>query len=136
MDGNTHKKVLLVEDDNDIRNMYRTLLTAHSYEITEALDGEDGWMKLSDPNSHFDCVLLDIMMPKLDGIGFLTRKKDNPTTQNVPVVMMTNVGSNEIMKKCYELGAKYFILKAETDPQKIPHILEDAITKVPVPAPM
>lgn len=121
------KKLLLVEDDSDIRTFYVTFLRSHGYDVVTALDGEEGWEKFSKSSKSFDCILLDIMLPKLDGIEFLKRKAADKALQAIPVVMMTNVGSDDLVKKCYELGAKYFILKAEIDPQKIPEILEQAI---------
>ncbi len=130
------KKLLLIEDDNDIRTFYETFLKAHGYDTTVCLDGEEGWSKITADGQVYDCILLDIMMPKLDGLGFLKRKAVNEKVKNTPVVMITNMGNDELMKECYNLGAKFFILKAEIDPQKIPLILEQAIaSKSQIPNP-
>jgi DNA-binding response OmpR family regulator len=120
-------KLLLVEDDLDLTTFYQTLLRANGYDVTPATDGEDGWAKLT--TQSFDIVLLDIMMPKLDGIGFLKRREHDDRVNKVPVVMMTNVGTDEVLSQCFKLGVKYYILKVEVNPPDVLQILEKAMQK-------
>lgn len=119
-------KILIVEDDSDLRNIYRETL-AEEYEVDVTRDGEEGWSKATVGN--YDLILLDIMMPKLDGIGFLKKRKNDPKLQNVPVVMMTNLGQDEILKECFKLGVKYYIIKAETTPDQVLPIVVKALQK-------
>lgn len=118
------KKILLVEDDAQLRDFYQDFLS-DQYVVEVARDGEEGWFKLV--NGKFDLIVLDIMMPKLDGIGFLERKSKDNGFAKIPAVMLTNLGQDEVLKKCFELGAKYYILKAETTPDKILPVLEQAL---------
>jgi CheY-like chemotaxis protein len=118
------KKILLVEDEPATRTFYAEFLSPH-YDVETADDGEQGLVKLQ--ASRFDLVLLDIMMPTLDGVGFLEQKKENLEVAQVPVVILTNLGSETTLKKCFDLGAKSFILKAVTTPNKILPVIEDAL---------
>lgn len=118
------KKILLVEDDAETRSFYADYL-ADKYTVVTAADGEEGWTKLA--SGQFDLLLLDIMLPKLDGLVFLERKQKEAKVASVPVVMLTNLGQDEILKKCLGLGAKYYILKAETSPDRVWPVLERAL---------
>jgi two-component system, OmpR family, response regulator VanR len=123
----TKKKILIVEDDANIRNFYVEFL-AEQYLVESAGDGEEGFTKAL--SGQFDLILLDLMMPKLDGLGFLQRKKQTPTLLNIPVVVMTNLGQDEILRKCFELGVKYYVLKANTTPDKVLPILAKALSGI------
>ncbi len=121
------KKILLVEDDLDLTTFYQTFLRANGYDVTPATDGEDGWGKLL--TGTFDIVLLDIMMPKLDGIGFLKRREKDSRVNTIPVVVMTNVGTDGVLAECFRLGVKYYILKVEVNPSDILKILQKAMSE-------
>jgi CheY-like chemotaxis protein len=123
----TKKKILLIEDDADMRNFYAEFLS-EQYTVESACDGEEGFAKAL--SGQFDLILLDLMMPKLDGIGFLQRKKQTPKLLNVQVVVMTNLGQDEVLKKCFDLGVKYYILKANTTPDKVLPVLAKALDDV------
>jgi len=118
------KKILIVEDDPEMRNFYRDYLAA-IYDVDAAENGEEGLDKLS--KNHYDLVMLDVMMPQVDGLTFLKRKNQIPNIEKVPVVMLTNLGNDEIIKQCFELGAKSYIFKAETTPDKILPTLKQVI---------
>lgn len=119
-------KVLLVEDESELRELYTELLSIE-YAVDVAKDGEEGIGML--PRGKYDVVLLDMMMPKLDGVGFLTRKKDMPDVISVPVIVMSNLRQDEVVKICFELGAKYYIQKADITPDKIISIIAEIISK-------
>jgi CheY-like chemotaxis protein len=118
------KKILIVEDDPDLRTFYSTFLS-ETYLTDAAADGEEGWSKATANN--YDLILLDIMMPKLDGIGFLKRRKDDAKIKKIPVVMMSNLGKNEVLEECFSLGVKYYIIKAESTPDQIAPTIEKAL---------
>jgi CheY-like chemotaxis protein len=120
----TKKKILLVEDDSDLRIFYADLLS-EEYQVESAVDGEDGFTKAL--SQQFDLILLDLIMPRLDGLGFLKRKKDTESIAKVPVVVMTNMGQEDILKKCFALGAKCYILKVNTTPDKVMAIVSEAL---------
>lgn len=102
------KKILLVEDDDFIRELYVIYLKDDGYAVTEARNGQEGVDKFK--QEFFDLVLLDILLPEKDGITVLTEiKKHNP---KIPVVMLTNLASENMVNKSFELGASGYLLKA------------------------
>lgn len=119
------KNILLVEDDVETAGAYMELLS-EQYTIMHADDGEDGWIKLK--NGKYDVILLDLLMPRLDGIGFLTRKAADPAVKDIPVIILTNIGRDPILKKCFDLGARYCLVKAETAPPAILATISEVLT--------
>lgn len=119
------KKILVVDDDLNIRDVYAEVLKDAGYDIILAADGEQA---LSALKSHvFDLVLLDVIMPKFNGLEVLGQIRQDQKLKDVPVVMLTNFGQEEIAKKAMDLGAVDFIIKYNTTPgeaaQKINKIL-------------
>jgi CheY-like chemotaxis protein len=111
-------KILIVEDDQFLRDLYNELLTEAGYEITLAQDGEEGLEKAS--VGGFDLVLLDIMLPKMDGLEVLRRLKENkPKFPNGPVVLLTNLGQDAIIKEGFSLGATGYIIKSAMTPDQV-----------------
>jgi two-component system, OmpR family, response regulator ResD len=119
-------KILIVEDDSNYRNIYKEAL-AREYQVDEAINGEEGWDKAI--ANDYDLILLDIVMPKLDGVAFLKKRKEDQRLQKVPVIMMTNLGQDEVLRKCFELGVEYYIIKAESTPDKVISVIEKALRK-------
>jgi DNA-binding response OmpR family regulator len=123
----TKRKLLLIEDDMDLRSIYAEFLS-EQYSVKTAENGEDGLTKAL--AQKFDLILLDLMMPKLDGIGFLRKREKISALFNVPVIVMSNVGHEEILGKCLELGAKYYIIKSNTTPDNMLPIISKALDDV------
>lgn len=119
------KKILLIEDDQEMREFYADFLAQNGYLVDTAADGEEGWTKFSSGN--YDLLLLDIMLPKLDGLGFLERRQKDAKLKLCPTVILTNLGQDEVLKKCFALGVKYYILKAETTPNQVLPVLAKAL---------
>jgi DNA-binding response OmpR family regulator len=119
------KRVLIVEDDPEILNFYKEYLAKY-FEIDTATDGEQGLHTLS--VNSYDLVLLDIMIPKIDGIEFLKRKGSIDNIAKIPVVVLTNLSSGDVINDIFKYGAKNYIFKAETTPDKIIPVLMDAIS--------
>jgi len=85
------KKVLIVDDEEDIRSYLDSLLSDNGYETVLAEDGEDGFRKLSDFTP--DIVILDIIMPNQTGVGFYRKLKKSEAHKNIPVLVLTGVSS-------------------------------------------
>lgn len=102
------KKILLVEDDQFIRELYEVFLKEDGYAITSAVNGEEAVNKFK--SEFFDLVLLDIMLPKKDGITVL--QDIHKINDKTPVVMLTNLAQEDLIKKSFELGASGYVLKA------------------------
>jgi len=115
--NNQPKKILIVEDDNFLREMYKTKLLSEGFNVTVAEDGEKGLKVIL--ARDFDLILLDIIMPKKDGLEVLEAIKNNPDKKNIPVVVLTNLSEKEHIKKGMSLGAKDYIIKAHFVPSEV-----------------
>lgn len=112
------KKILVVEDDLFIRDIYQDNLKEAGFEIVVAQNGEEGVSKLE--GRKFDLILLDVMMPKLNGIGFLKEAKEkNLLKENGPVILLTNLAHDPIIKEALSLGAKAFLIKTDLNPEQL-----------------
>ena len=97
------QKILVVEDDQFLRELYDELLKEEGYEVTLAEDGEKGLAQIQ--KGGFDLILLDIMLPKIDGLEILRRVKNKPPEkQNGSTVLLTNLGQDSIIKEGFSLG--------------------------------
>lgn len=112
------KKILVVEDDQNTRNLYQTVLTNAGFKIDTAADGADGLTKCQ--AGGYDLVLLDVMLPKMDGIGILTAlKKSPPKIPNKNIYLLTNLAHDPILKEAVSLGATDVILKTDVNPEQL-----------------
>jgi len=115
---NTKKhKILLIEDEEMLANMYETKFKNAGYEINKALDGESG-LKLAIEDKP-DIILLDIIMPKLDGFSVLRSLKEDNKTKDIPVLLLTNLGQDEDVKKGKAMGAIGYLVKANMTPAEV-----------------
>lgn len=110
-------KVLIVEDDPTLAEMYSTKFASEGFEVLHAADGVAGveMAKAKKP----DAILLDVMMPKMDGFAALKEIKADKALKKIPVVMLTNLGQEEDIKKGKELGADDYFVKANQTPAEI-----------------
>lgn len=102
-------KILIIDDEKEFVMMLTMRLKAMGYEILEAQDGEVG-LKVAEEKSP-DLILLDIMMPVMDGYETLKQLKQNSKTKSIPVLMLTAVGKPDAVSKSLELGALDYIAK-------------------------
>jgi len=106
------KKILLVEDDLLACRAYQKLFEKAGFEVDLALDGEEG---LTKSHNGYDCILLDIALPKMDGWQVLEKLKNHDGTCHMPVVVCTVLDGDEHKKKAQELGADGFVNKFNDD---------------------
>jgi CheY-like chemotaxis protein len=112
------QKILVVEDDEFLRELYEELLKGEGYEVSVAVDGEEGLNKIS--AGGFDLVLLDIMLPKMDGLEILRHVKEKPPAEkNGPIVLLTNLGQDSIIKEGFSLGASGYLIKSAMNPDQV-----------------
>ena len=97
--------------------MYVELLTSAGFSTIWAADGEEGTRLAME--GAWDLLLLDIMLPKKDGIEILTEIKQNVSLKDKPVVLLTNLGKDDILDRCLQLGANSYLVKSNVDPQEI-----------------
>lgn len=120
-------KILAAEDDKLISNSLCDALKTAGYEPTPAYDGEETVAKAKEILP--DLVLLDIMMPKLDGISVLWELKANPATAKIPVVVLTNIGDVETISKIVEAGAVDYLLKSDQSIDDIIQKVKDVLAR-------
>lgn len=113
----TKKTILLVEDDEFLVELYATKLTLEGFAVMTAGDGKKG-LKLA-REKHPDLVLLDIILPKLDGFAVLEALKHDPATQSTPVILLTNLSQRDEVKRGLELGAADYLIKAHFMPTEV-----------------
>jgi DNA-binding response OmpR family regulator len=107
-------KVLVIEDDADIAEMYRVRLASDGYDVTVGCDGEEGVRLAIDGVPDF--IYLDLRLPKLDGFEVLERLRSTPATAQIPVIILSNYGDPELRERGLKLGALEFLVKADVSP--------------------
>jgi CheY-like chemotaxis protein len=111
------KAVLLVEDNDFIRNMYQLKLAKSNIEVIEAVDGAMALQKISEHKP--DVVLLDLMMPNVGGIEVLRELKSRGITPDLPVIVLTNVMDQATIEEAKQLGARDYIVKTDLTPSQV-----------------
>lgn len=113
------KKILIVEDDFFIRDIYSRIFSISGFEVQLGVDGADGLDKVKS-QQPFDIILLDVMMPKMSGIELLTAIRALDTSvKDTPVFMITNLGQQDIIDQAFKLGMDGYIIKSQVTPQQI-----------------
>lgn len=111
-DSKKRKKVLIVEDDIALRNVYEMRLKLENYDVLVASDGEEG-LSIAVKEKP-DLVLLDLMMPKISGMDVLDILKSTPETKKIPVIILTALTQESVKTKGYVFGADEFMVKSES----------------------
>ncbi len=109
--------VLLVEDEKMLADMYATKFTMEGFDTHTAYDGQAGLDMAQ--RIKPDIILLDIIMPKLDGFAVLKNLRQEPDTKKTPVILLTNLGQDEDIKKGQKLGATDYFVKANHTPAEV-----------------
>ncbi len=113
-----NKKILIVEDDQFLREFYQELLTGEGYFVDTAADGEIGLSKMQ--NNEYNLVLLDLMLPKKDGVQILRDLKVSPPkSPQINIVVLTNLGQDAVIKECCDLGANGYLIKSALNPDQV-----------------
>ena len=103
------KRILIVDDEGDLRSMLRFRLEAMNYEISEAVDGQDGLDKARSENP--DLIILDLMLPKMDGYKVCRMLKFDEKYKHIPIIMFTARAQEKDKKIGKEMGAEAYITK-------------------------
>jgi DNA-binding response OmpR family regulator len=115
------KKILFIEDEAALQKTFRDVLEKEGYQMISALDGESG-LRLAKSQKP-DLILLDLILPRKDGFEVLKELKEDETTKEIPVIVLTNLEDIESVEKAIELGATTYLVKAQ-------YTLEEVIQKV------
>lgn len=111
------KKILIIEDDKFLRDLIARKLINEGFDISEATDGEEGIRKITEEKP--DLVLLDLILPSIDGFGVLSKVKENSNCASIPVIILSNLGQKEEVEKGIKLGAVDYLIKAHFTPGEI-----------------
>lgn len=103
------KRILLAEDDRDLRTMTELLLRRAGYDVLGAEDGQEAWEKLQ--TEHVDLIVLDIMMPRMDGLEVARRVREDPVRNSTWIVFLTALDTDQDVLRGYELGAVQYVTK-------------------------
>jgi CheY-like chemotaxis protein len=103
----------LAEDDTFMARLYERVFTSSGHELVVAHDGEEALAKLKELDPKPNVIILDIMMPKLNGLDLLAKIKEDDTLKTIPVAMLTNLAGKENEERARSLGAREYLLKSE-----------------------
>lgn len=118
--------VCIVDDNDEIRDIYRTKFTMEGFATIVAEDGPQALEMIKTERPAV--VLLDIQMPVMDGLEVLAHLKADPALKDIPVVILSNIDSEDIFQKVTDLGsAEYYLVKSLVDPQKVVDVTIEAI---------
>lgn len=119
-------KILIVEDEQVLREMYQKLLTNHGYQVKTAVDGEMG-LKLA-LEDHPDLILLDVRMPRMDGIAMMHKLRADDWGKQVSIIILTNFDANdERLAAVITDQPSYYLIKANNPPDNVLEKIEKAL---------
>ncbi|MDP2720931.1 MAG: response regulator [bacterium] len=110
-------KVLLIEDEKEVAELYKLKLTLDGYEVVTADNGQEGLEKAFKENPEL--IFLDIKMPGMDGFEVLKKLRESPKTKELPVVILSNFDEQDLIEKGLTLGANEFLIKSQFTPEDI-----------------
>lgn len=110
-------KVLIVEDDQFLARMYKKKFEVAGFEVEVAMDGEDGLLKMRTLKP--DIVLMDIMMPKLNGIDAIVQAKSDSQIKDIPVLVLTNLSNTDDAQSAVKSGAIGYMVKSDFTPSQV-----------------
>lgn len=110
------KKILIADDESILRKTLEQALST-DFDVATAIDGDDTLAKVAEVKP--DLIMLDIIMPNLDGLATLKKLKENPETKDIPVVLLTNVDKSESVAEGVALGAKGYLVKGDYSTDEI-----------------
>lgn len=119
------KKILILEDDFFIRDLYEMQAKKAGYDVITASDGEEGIQKTKAEKPNL--ILIDLMLPKIDGISIIKAIKTDPTLANIPCILVTNLEDSAKEKEAAAAGAAAYLLKIKNTPTKVIEVIKQYI---------
>ena len=120
-------KILLVEDDSFLLGMYATKFEMEGFKVIVAEDGEKA-IRLALKEAP-DIILLDIILPKINGFEVLRQLKDSPITANIPVILLTNLSQKDEIEQGLKMGAEDYLIKAHFMPSEVVDKIKKVLNK-------
>lgn len=113
------KVILIVEDEPDLLEMYTIALLNKGYEVLSADNGVEAMGWIEEGHSNIDVILLDIIMPKMDGFETLKKIKADERFKNIKVAFLTNLDGEGDKKQAFEMGVDFYFIKAQHTPAEL-----------------
>ncbi|MFA9288348.1 MAG: response regulator [Weeksellaceae bacterium] len=113
----TKKHILVVEDEDQLRDLYVRVLNDEGYEVDQAKDGQEAYDKMS--QNTYNLVLLDVIMAKLDGMQVLESLQKAEKLKQSPVVLLSSLGQDLVIAKALEYGVRGYMVKSDYTPQEL-----------------
>lgn len=113
----TPKYILVVEDETYLRDLYVQILEKEGYIVDKAADGEEAYLKLG--KKQYDLILLDIILPNMDGLQVLEKLKNESKEVTGSIVLLTNLSQELVISKAVGLGVRGYIVKSDMTPEQI-----------------
>lgn len=113
------KKIMIVEDDVFVMDIYVTKLSQVGFEVVEASDGAEALKKLKSDPQKPDMILLDIIMPNMDGITALKKIRSEEEFKKIPIILLSNLSQKEKIEEGFGLGAQDYLIKSHFTPSEV-----------------
>lgn len=126
-------KILIAEDDQILLSMYKRKFMMEGFDVLDAIDGADALAKLR--NFIPDVIMLDVIMPIMSGTDVLNHLKKDDTLKNIPVIMLTNIATLDIITEAAKQGIVRYLAKSTTTPNEVVIIVKEIISKKTIPQP-
>jgi len=123
------KKMLIIEDDQIVGNIYRHKFQVEGYQVEVAADGEAGVTAVN--RFHPDVVILDLMLPKLNGVEVLKRLRSKPETKSLPVIVLSNAYLSSLVQEAWKAGANHCMIKANCTPKQLVDVVNKTLGSLP-----
>lgn len=124
-----NKRVLIVEDEENLAKLYQSELELQGLSVEVASNGQEGFQKAQE--NPPDLVLIDIIMPELNGIDLLKKLQENEQTKKIIALMLTNYGDEVRVKEAFNAGATDYILKYQSTPAEVAQKVTQYLRKTP-----
>ncbi len=109
--------ILIIEDDVFLSELMSKKLEESGFKVIKAIDGQEGLEKVV--SAKPDLILLDLILPGIDGFEVLKKIKDDPQSSSIPVIVLSNLGQREDIERGFDLGAQDYLVKAQFTPDEI-----------------
>ena len=111
------KTILIIEDEKTLSFILAQQLAEEGFEVLEAIDGEEGIKKIKEEKP--DLILLDLILPGIDGFEVLSKMREDPALAQIPVIILSNLGQKDDVEKGLKMGAVDYLIKAHFTPGEI-----------------
>lgn len=114
---NKSKTILVVEDEEYLRDLYEQILKQEEYTVEVAVNGEEAYQKMS--QKDYDLVILDVILPKMDGLQVVDKLKKEGHAVDKNVVLLSNLGQELVVAKAIDLGVRGYMVKSDYTPEEL-----------------